>query len=107
MTTETDALVERLDAMYSHRGDGIPTQYVNPDGPAAIDAIIALRARVAALEEGLRPFARIAERGKYGGSFVIARAIYEDGDAAPRESYWHWSDFAAARALLGNGGGET
>ena len=25
----------RIEAMYSHRGDGIPTQYVNRDGPEA------------------------------------------------------------------------
>ena len=43
-------IVERLLAMYSHRGDGIPTQYVNPDGPKAATEITALRERVAKLE---------------------------------------------------------
>jgi len=37
-------LIERLGAMHSHRGDGVPTQYVNPDGPAAIAHISALEA---------------------------------------------------------------
>lgn len=32
-------LIGRLQAMYSHRGDGIPTQFINPDGPEAADLI--------------------------------------------------------------------
>lgn len=40
-------LKERLRAMYSHRGDGIPTQPVNPDGDEAAD-------RIAALEDALQ-----------------------------------------------------
>lgn len=39
-----DDLIARLRAMYSHRGDGIPTQYVNPDGPEAADEIERLNA---------------------------------------------------------------
>lgn len=37
-----DDLIARLRAMYSHRGDGIPTQYVNPNGPEAADALEAM-----------------------------------------------------------------
>ena len=40
----TDDLIARLRSMYSHRGDGIPTQYVNPDGPEAADEIERLNA---------------------------------------------------------------
>lgn len=61
-------IVERLLAMYSHRGDGIPTQYVNPDGPKAVTEITALRERVAKLEgevsilkQALHPFAKCCE----------------------------------------------
>lgn len=50
---DSPSLVERLQAMYSHRGDGFPTQFVNPDGPEAA-------ARIAALETEL-------ERRKYDG----------------------------------------
>lgn len=39
-------LRDRLRAMYSHRGDGIPTQHVNPDGPEAADRILQLEALV-------------------------------------------------------------
>lgn len=38
-----DDLIARLRSMYSHRGDGIPTQYVNPNGPEAADEIERLR----------------------------------------------------------------
>jgi hypothetical protein len=34
-----DELIDRLNMMYSHRGDGIPTQYVNPDGPVAAELL--------------------------------------------------------------------
>lgn len=45
--TEAQAdIVERLTAMYSHRGDGLPTQYVNPDGREAAAEITRLRAQV-------------------------------------------------------------
>lgn len=45
--TEAQAdIVERLTAMYSHRGDGLPTQYVNPDGLEAAAEITRLRAQV-------------------------------------------------------------
>ncbi len=43
----------KLLAMYDHRGDGMPTQYVNPDGPEAVEAILALRARVSQIETAL------------------------------------------------------
>lgn len=51
------AMEERLLAMYSHRGDGLPTQYVNPDGPDAVEEIASLRARVAVLEGALAEIA--------------------------------------------------
>ena len=38
-------LKAKLLAMYSPWGDGIPTQYVNPDGPEAATAITDLEAR--------------------------------------------------------------
>lgn len=46
-------LCERLNAMLSHRGDGVPTQFINPDGPDAAARIEALKARVAELEGAL------------------------------------------------------
>ena len=49
--TEAQAdIVERLTAMYSHRGDGLPTQYVNPDGLEAAAEITRLRAQLAEAE---------------------------------------------------------
>lgn len=45
-------LCERLNAMLSHRGDGIPTQFINPDGPEAAARIEALNAMVAELDSG-------------------------------------------------------
>lgn len=39
MTDDLARLKERLTARYSHRGDGIPTQPVNPDGEEAVKAI--------------------------------------------------------------------
>lgn len=54
-------------------------------------------------ERVVEVFARCPTQGKEGGRFVIANAIYEDmgkGKSAPREAYWHKSDFDAARAFL-------
>ena len=48
------ALKQRLLAMYSHRGDGLPTQYVNPDGPAAVAEIERLEAEIARRSENER-----------------------------------------------------
>jgi hypothetical protein len=52
------AQVEQVKAalltMYSHRGDGFPTQYVNPDGAAAVAAITDLQARLAASDSALQ-----------------------------------------------------
>lgn len=45
----TAPLKDRLRAMYSHRGDGIPTQHRNPDGEEAADYIEKLEAELAAL----------------------------------------------------------
>ncbi len=47
--TDTQDLKDRLRAMYSHRGDGIPTQYFNSDGPEAADAINRLEVENAVL----------------------------------------------------------
>lgn len=50
-------LLDRLETMIDHRGDGIPTQYLNPDGPEAAAEIVSLREQVAeargAIEEAL------------------------------------------------------
>lgn len=48
-----DNIIARLDATYSHRGDGFATQYVNPDGAEAIAVIQGLAADVARLREAL------------------------------------------------------
>lgn len=65
-----DALIERLTTMYSHRGDGIPTQYVNPDGPEAAERIAALKAGIAAMVASIRrntpPFAVVIAHGLIG-----------------------------------------
>ena len=57
---DLDKLKADLLAMYSHRGDGIPTQHVNPDGPKAVQAITALQARVSELEGALRAMTNAA-----------------------------------------------
>lgn len=54
MTPTIAELREEPEAMYSHRGDGIPTQFVNPDGPEAVAAVDALLDRIEKLEAGLR-----------------------------------------------------
>jgi hypothetical protein len=56
--------------------------------------------RVDELAAALEPFAQCPSTGKHGGRFVIAKAIYDDGDASPREAHWHMSDFDNARAAL-------
>jgi len=69
MTHPTEAqadIVERLTAMYSHRGDGLPTQYVNPDGLEAATEITRLRAQLAEAElrgvkAGLEAGAQLAQ----------------------------------------------
>lgn len=74
MTVDNRTLSERLMTMFSHRGDGIPTQYVNPDGPEA-------QARIAELEAALRPFAEKArqidespfyERRQHSDGYTVA-----------------------------------
>lgn len=47
-------ITEKLLAMDDHRGDGLPTQYVNPDGPEAVEAILALRKEVEEMKAALR-----------------------------------------------------
>ena len=56
MIDDLQPLIDRLRTMYDHRGDGIPTQPVNPDGEKAIEAI----ERLSAENERLR--AHIAEQ---------------------------------------------
>jgi hypothetical protein len=46
MMTDIEDLESKLLKMYSHRGDSLPTQYVNPDGPDAVAAIQALQAEL-------------------------------------------------------------
>jgi hypothetical protein len=73
---------------------------------AAVNSLPDLLDRIEELEAGLRVFARCPTRGKHGGPFVIAHAVYEDmakGRSAPREAYWHAEDFERARALVGEG----
>lgn len=50
MTSPAPDLTTRLLSMYSHRGDGIPTQYVNPDGPEAATALTTAQSRIEELE---------------------------------------------------------
>jgi hypothetical protein len=58
-----DSLVERLRAMYSHRGDGIPTQFVNHDGPEAADELTRLTAENARLRGALVEVEKILREG--------------------------------------------
>lgn len=44
-------LETRLNALYPHRGDGVLTQLVNPDGPEASAEITRLRGEVERLRE--------------------------------------------------------
>jgi hypothetical protein len=60
--TDIEDLESKLLKMYSHRGDGILTQYTNPDGPAAVATIQSLQAEVAALREGLAKIDALLER---------------------------------------------
>lgn len=53
-----NTIIDKLLTKHDHRGDGLPTQYVNPDGPDAVAFIRqqaaendALRDRVATLED--------------------------------------------------------
>ncbi len=48
-----DAICAKLETMYSHRGDGIPTQYVNADGPEASALIRQQAAEIERLKERL------------------------------------------------------
>lgn len=51
LDVDAQVVINRLGAMYSHRGDGFPTQYVNPDGPYAVAVIERLTAEVARLRK--------------------------------------------------------
>jgi hypothetical protein len=63
-------LKARLRSMMSHRGDGIPTQYVNPAGPEAADRIEALEAEVARLRNPAMP---AWSEFDHGASVEVAR----------------------------------
>jgi hypothetical protein len=54
MMADIEYLESKLLEMYSHRGDGILTQYVIPVGPDAFALITSLRAEVAILEAELK-----------------------------------------------------
>ncbi len=70
-TPEAAGLIERLRSMYSHRGDGIPTQFVNPDGDEAATTIERL---TAALESASPP---MVPRGwKLVPNYVVAEAQF-------------------------------
>jgi hypothetical protein len=84
--------IERLLTMYSHRGDGLPTQYINPDGPDAVATIQYLQAENAALREGLAEL--------LDASATFAEAVRHDTNKA-----YPWCSFddmavPKARALL-------
>lgn len=51
-------LVARLVTMYSHRGDGLPTQYINPDGPEAAERIAELEAELEVYADTLCEFGK-------------------------------------------------
>ncbi|MGI4744940.1 MAG: hypothetical protein ACRYGI_11590 [Janthinobacterium lividum] len=71
--TDTDALVARLTAMYSHRGDGIPTQCVNPDGAEAADLIARQAEEIARLEAALERIADVRNTHFAGDARVVAQ----------------------------------
>ena len=50
--TYDEGIIARLRTMYSHRGDGIATQYVNPDGPEAADLLTECARVLDALVDG-------------------------------------------------------
>jgi hypothetical protein len=52
-----DTLIDRLLSLHSHRGDGNPTQYVNPDGPEAVAALTTLAAENERLKAALEHYA--------------------------------------------------
>lgn len=72
--TEADDLIEKLLAMYSHRCDGLPTQYVNPDGP---DAAARIATQQEALREARKWIAGQPDRSTsiYSTSFAMLEAI--------------------------------
>lgn len=76
-----DDLKARLLAMYSHRGDGVPTQYVNPDGPEAVARIEELERQNKDLREALAWYAEQSagcrKIGAVGDPF--RRALDADG----------------------------
>ena len=92
MTPEIKALLARLLTMYSHRGDGIPTQYVNPDGPQAVALIREQASEIERLRESLRK----CRRAISGGRPEPRREVREIVDEAIEEH-----DRALARKALG------
>ena len=92
MTQPTEAqadIVERLTAMYSHRGDGLPTQYVNPDGLEAAAEITRLRAQLAEAEL----------RGVKAGLDEAAKWLDNWGDATMGQEIGSYYAATAIRAL--------
>jgi hypothetical protein len=80
-----DKLIERLRSMYSHRGDGFPTQCVNPDGREAADRIEALEAEIADLHRDieikrkkLEDAARAKAEGRREGIEMAAEAVNKE-----------------------------
>lgn len=77
-------ITEKLLAMYDHRGDGMPTQYVNADGPEAVEAILALRKEVEALRGAFPADARavmgvMSDEMAYPAAYLAADASEESG----------------------------
>jgi hypothetical protein len=89
-TTENvdlDGLKARLLSMYSHRGDGIPTQYCNQDGPDAARAIDTLlaeieRLRAAPAEAELRAEVAALRAGLHEIDYIASNTIPRDGKEA-------------------------
>jgi len=99
-----DELEARLRAVESSstRSEVSTNWHRNPDGPEAADAIHTLRERNAALVEGLRPFAELADEAEDSASalqcdrddfYVTQIGGYKVGDL-------HLEDFLRARTTL-------
>lgn len=84
MAPDLPALAERLTAMYSHRGDGIPTQHVNPDGPDAWAAIEALNAKLAKVRAALEWYAEQVTGCRKLGSIGYPFRCALDADGGKR-----------------------
>lgn len=95
MTDTTTELVARLRTTYSHRGDGLATQLVNPDGPEAAARIEELEAQVRAMGRALEPFVDLrCQKGAWG---VISKDL---DDFAPMTVTVTKAQMIAARKAL-------